>query len=228
MHWLRSRVYGQLLCCCPPSKRSVKLLKSLPRNKGKAGGVLEARLVSGDTCKALKMQVLHLAFDWASQAELKSKLTLASPATSHTYLFTTPKPHLGADITKSLGLLSIRKGPHFLWTSVRKTVLICWRMTSANTNDLPGHRLHSRKAIFSTPWGIHLMVNLPGSTWKPKPYLYIGYLLGIEHIFYLDPIEGLSISVLSVTMLLERGGFIWLTGYIRHPEMSGQKLTQRL
>lgn len=101
-------------------------------------------------------------------------------------------------------------------------------MTSANTNDLPGHRLHSRKAIFSTPWGIHLMVNLPGSTWKPKPFLYIGYLPGIEHIFYLDPIEGLSISVLSVTMLLERGGFIWLTGYICHPEMSGQKLTQRL
>lgn len=114
MHWLRSRVYGQLLCCCPPSKRSVKLLKSLPRNKGNAGGVLVARLMSGDTFKALKMQVLHLAFDWASQAELKSKLTLASPATSHAYLFTTPKPHLGADITKLLGFHLNQKRPSLL------------------------------------------------------------------------------------------------------------------
>lgn len=101
-------------------------------------------------------------------------------------------------------------------------------MTSANTNDLPGHRLHSRKAIFSAPWGIHLMVNLPGSTQKPKPFLYIGCWLDINQVFYFDLIEGLSISVLSVTVLLERGGFIWLTGYICHPKMSGQKLTQRL
>lgn len=70
-------------------------MKSQPQNKGIAGGVLAARLVSGDSFKALTMQVLCMAFYWVSQAKLDSKLTLASPSTSHAYLFTTPTPHLG-------------------------------------------------------------------------------------------------------------------------------------
>lgn len=73
-----------------------------------------ARLVSTDTFKALKMQVLRVAVHWASRAELDSKLTLAFPATSHAYLFTTPKPHMGADITKKLGLHLYQKKPSLL------------------------------------------------------------------------------------------------------------------
>lgn len=131
-----------------------------------------AKLVRRDTLEAPKMQGLRVAFQRASQAELDSKLALTFPAASHAYLFTTPSLLWWQTSPSHWDYISTRKGPQILMNVSQRASIEQLK----NTNDLPGpgRKCHSGKTIFSTTWDVHLRVSLPGSTWKPKPFLFLG------------------------------------------------------
>lgn len=172
----------------------------------------------------MKIHVLLVACQEASQAGLDSKLELIfrwvlfNPTSSIPMSFIWWQT---SDITKSPGSHPLQKRPPILADISQKASVDRWRMTPANTiYDLPGHRLHSRETVFSNTRGSHLVVSLPGSTWKPEPFIFTGWLLGIDQVFYFYLTGGPAISMFSVALIntipkrsLEMEGSIWLTDY---------------
>lgn len=174
MNWLRSRALWQSLCCSSPTKGSVINMR-----------IASFRRASHRTrekyCRSFGVQACETRHFWSpenaaalygipmgkpgrTRQPIHNSLTF--PATSLAYLFTTPKPQMVEDITKSPGLHLYHKRPAFLVNTSQKVSV------DQLKNDISEYKWSSRTQA---------------SLWEDNLQPYMGHSSdGQSTSFYLD------------------------------------------